>query len=113
MYCTTKVILLCRNRDKYFFLRFMTDRRQNNTTTTPFTFALAALTVGRRISPVAGQTAANGSSLGHAALSVGTTRTWRTRICVPARVRRRIVDDHTWYMHKYLDQNLCRRNLSR
>lgn len=60
-----------------------------------FTFALAALTVGQRISPVAGQTAANGPSLGHAALRVGTARVWRTRIGVPARVRRRVVDDHS------------------
>lgn len=78
----------------------MTNPRQNNNNDNlcandAFTFALAALTVGRRVSPVAGQTAANGSSLGHSALSVGTARAWRTRIRVPARVRRRVVNDHT------------------
>jgi len=76
----------------------MTNPRQNNNNlcaNDAFTFALAALTVGRRISPVAGQTAANGSSLGHAALSVRTARAWRTRIRIPARVRSRVVDDHT------------------
>jgi len=77
----------------------MTNPPQNNNdnlcANDAFTFALSALTVGRRISPVAGQTAANRSSLGHAALSVGTARAWRTWIRVPARVRSRVVDDHT------------------
>jgi len=75
----------------------MTNPRQINNVCSNdvFTFALASLTVGQRISPVSGQTTANGPSFGHTTLSVGTARVWRTRVGVPARVRRWIVDDHT------------------